>query len=117
MSPGRKWLRRAGYSGGCLVWLTVMCLPLAAFVLAVNGEMTWARGEFVNDRLWLIREAEQEGLGYSSARVVLNQEPVDGPICVRTRVTFLLWKGSGEAAEYCECYTAGRHEPAGECPQ
>ena len=116
MSAGRRWLRRLGYTGGCLLWLFVMCLPLAAFVLAVNGELNWQRGEFAGDRLWLIRETGQEGLGYAAARVISNEEPVDGPICVQTRVIFLLWKGSAESVAYCECYTAGLHELAGECP-
>jgi hypothetical protein len=115
MTPGRRWLRRLGYSGGCLLWLAVLCLPLFVFVLAVRGEMNWQRGEFVSDRLWLIREADESGLGYSAARVISNEEPIDGPICVRTRVVFMLWKGSAERVEYCECYAAGTHQPVGAC--
>jgi hypothetical protein len=116
MSRGRTWLRRAGYSAGCLVWLLIMCLPLFAFVLAVNGEMSWRRGEFAEDRLWLIQEADQRGLGYSRARLVSNGEPAaGGAICVRTSVIFLLWRGSAEPVQFCECFAAGTREPLGEC--
>jgi hypothetical protein len=115
VSARRPWLRRLGYGGGCLLWLLVMALPLAAFVLAVNGQIDWRRGEFAGTRLWLIQEADQQGLGLSTARVISNEEAIDGPICVRTRVVFLLWRGSGESAQFCECYAAGTHAPAGEC--
>ncbi len=115
MTPGRRRLRRLGYTGGCLLWLAILCLPLLIFVLAVRGEVQWQRGEFVNDRLWLIQETDERGLGYSAARVISNEEPVDGPICVRTRVYFLLWRGSAPAVAYCECYAAGTHEPVGGC--
>jgi hypothetical protein len=116
LSPARRWLRRAGYTLGCLVWLVVMFLPCLGFMLAVRGEFTWQRGEFAQDRLWLIQEIDERGLGYSAARVTRNEEAVDGPICVRTRVRFLMWRGTAEPVEYCECYTAGTHEPAGACP-
>jgi len=116
MSQRRARLRRLAYSCGCLLWLGLLCLPLFVFVLAVQGEMNWQRGEFASDRVWLIREVDQRGVGYSSARVISNEEPAaGGPICVRTRVIFLLWRGSAEPVAYCECYTAGLHEPAGEC--
>jgi hypothetical protein len=115
VTPRRKWLRRIGYTGGCLIWLAIMCLPLFAVALAMRGELAWQRGEFVEDRVWLIQEADQRGVGYSSARVTRNEEPVDGPICVRTRVLFVLWQGSAEPVEYCECYAAGTHDPAGAC--
>lgn len=116
MSPSKRRLRRLGYLAAFFAWLGVMCLPLSVFVLAVRGEMDWKRGEFVEDRLWLIQEIEAHGLGYSSARVISNQEPVDGPVCVRTRVRFFMWKGTAGAADYCECYAAGTHAPAGKCP-
>ena len=31
-----------------------MTVPLFALVLAVKGELTWRRGDFVEDRVWLI---------------------------------------------------------------
>jgi hypothetical protein len=115
VTPGRQQLRRLAYSCGCLLWLAILSLPLLVFVMAVRGEMQWQRGEFVNDRLWLIRETDERGLGFSSARVISNQEAVDGPICVRTKVYFLLWRGSAEPVAFCECYAAGTHEPVGNC--
>lgn len=115
MKRAERWLKRVGAGVGCLLWFIVMCLPLFAFVLAVRGEMTWKRGEFTEDRIWLIQEIEEQGLGWSSAHVISNHEANGGPICVQTTVRFLMWKGTAEGAAYCECYAAGSHEEAGGC--
>jgi hypothetical protein len=116
---------------GCLVvsgvWLCVMVVPFLAFLVAMRGEVSWRRGAFVEDRLWLVRlpnEAgrdETRGLAYASVRVVSDQRPVDGPVCVRTRAYFFLWHGTGtnENSDFCECYLAGPqgdYAPGGNCP-
>jgi hypothetical protein len=113
-------LSRSGCLLGGLLWLAVMALPLAALWLAARGEVTWRRGEFTEDRLWLVNESGAQGLGWSSARVASDQRPVDGPVCVRTQVRFLLWKGTSENLAFCECYVvsraAGGLEAFGSCP-
>ncbi len=122
-SPASQPISRLGCLLGGLAWLFVMLAPLLAFVLAARGELTWRRGEFVEDRLWLITAASasggERGLGYSAARVLSDQTASGGPLCVRTRVRFLLWRGQSEQVEFCECYTRaanGAYEANGSCP-
>ena len=52
-----------------LIWLAVMLTPCAAFTLAVRGEIDWQRSDYDGDRLWLIQEREQRGLGYAARRL------------------------------------------------
>ncbi|MBI3762422.1 MAG: hypothetical protein HY260_11255 [Chloroflexi bacterium] len=114
MNDSSPWLRRLGCMGGAVLWLAILSLPLFVFILAIKGEMTWKRSEFVEDRIWLIRETENRGVAYSAARVVSNREAAGGPICVRTRVKFFMWQGAAQDAEFCECYSAPG-TPLGEC--
>ncbi|HLE27451.1 MAG TPA: hypothetical protein VI793_05000, partial [Anaerolineales bacterium] len=53
-SIASKPMSRLGCALGSLAWLFVMTVPLLGFMLAVRGEFTWRRNEFVEDRLWLI---------------------------------------------------------------
>ena len=112
-------LTRRGCLVGTLIWLAVMVLPLAALLLALRGEVTWRRGEFTEDRVWVVKESNAGGLGWSSARVLSDERPVDGPVCVRTQVRFLLWRGASESLAFCECYvlsrTTGTLETFGSC--
>jgi hypothetical protein len=98
------------------VWLFFAIAPCLAIALAMRGELVWSRGEFVEDRVWVVNEPEAAGLGYSAARLVRSQAA--GAPCVRTHVYFLLWKGASETTEYCECYTQaadGSYELTGGC--
>jgi hypothetical protein len=124
VSAGSKPLSRGGCLLAFLVWLVIMTVPLFALVLAVKGELTWRRGDFIEDRIWLVNNSvedgqeEARGLGYSSSRILSDQIKVDGPICVRTRVRFFLWKGRSETIEFCDCYTpavGGGYESNGSC--
>ncbi len=88
--------------GACVIavlgLLALFSIPLAAFVLATRGEIVWRRGE-ASDRLFLLNEAEVQGLGLESARPLT----VEAAQCVRTRVRYFLWRGEGDKVEYCEC--------------
>ena len=116
MSADRPVSRRS-----CLVavslWLCFAIGPCFAIALAMRGELSWKRGNFVEDRVWIVNEAEASGLAYSSARVI--SAPTDGQVCARTRVYFLLWKGQGENTTYCECYrpAPGGYESTGKCSE
>ena len=122
---GDKPLTRRGCVLGVSIWLALMLLPVCALLLALRGEVAWRRGEFVEDRLWLVQSDTRSGnsaaagLAYSMTRIVSDQRPVDGPVCLRTRVFFLLWRGASERLTYCECHApraAGDFDFMGECP-
>src|SRR5436190_5538228 len=89
VSAGSKPISRMGCLLAVIGWLVIMMVPLFALVLAVKGELTWRRGDFVEDRVWLVNNSaeagqdEARGLGYSSSRVISDQTKVDGPMCVR----------------------------------
>lgn len=104
--PRLPSLRYVTYALLALLWLVVMLAPCAAFTLALRGEINWQRSAYDGDRVWLIQERDQRGLGYSAVRLVGDERPVDGPVCARTTVRFFLWQGSakGQDTEYCECY-------------
>ena len=117
--PSDRPISRAGCVLIAAAWLAVTAVSCLALTLAMRGELAWRRGEFVEDRLWLVNEAEARGLGYSAARVISDQSATDGPVCVRTRVRFWLWTGTGEPVEFCECYAlapSGSYESRGNCP-
>jgi len=118
-------MSRAGCVAGVLVWLCVMTVPFMALLLAIRGELTLRRGDFVEDRLWLVNaetgvgKGIASGIGYSTTRVVSDQTAADGPVCVRTNVYFLLWQGQSESVTFCECYVTtegGGYASQGSCP-
>ncbi len=117
--PVSRW----GCLGGCLALLCLAIVPAFLFLLAMRGELTWRRAEFVEDRLWLITDqtasGDERGLGYSSSRIVSDETATAGPVCVRTQIYFLLWRGQGEHLDLCDCYTraaGGFYEASGSCP-
>ncbi len=120
-------MSRTGCVVSVLVWLCVMTVPFLALLLAMRGELAWRRGDFVEDRLWLVNaesglgQGRASGIGYSAMRVVSDRTDAGGPVCARTRVYFFMWKGEGENAAFCECYAkrpveGGVYEPQGNCP-
>jgi hypothetical protein len=117
-------MTRRGCAGCGLIWLLVMLLPLLALMIAVRGELSWRRGDFTEDRVWLVRDPGERpggsaaGLAYSATRLE-RAGGAPGQVCARTRVYFLLWRGSSESLSYCECYAVGpggQFDSAGACP-
>jgi len=99
--------RYLGYAAAFLLWLTVMLTPCLAITLAIRGELEWRRGDYDSDRVWLIQERRQRGLGYQSERVVSDERASGGPLCVRYSVRYFLWEGKIEAGannDFLECY-------------
>ena len=97
------WSRRFVIFVAVVIWLLVMLLPALALFLAVREELIWHRGEYTLDRIWLVKERSERGLGWASTRVDnLSRETV----CLKTEVRFWLWKGNSYALDtsYCECY-------------
>lgn len=84
----------------------------------MRGELVWQHGPMAEDRVWLVNEPDAAGLAYSAARAISIKTTTDGLLCVRTTITFFLWKGFGDNTQYCECYSRapdGAYESAGAC--
>ena len=119
-------MTRRGCLLGALLWALVMTLPLCALVLAIRGEIGWRRGDFAEDRVWLVHAAGRpgeaaRGLAYSAARVIDRPAAPDQTVCVRTRVYFWLWQGRSERIDYCDCYVPrpapqSGYDSIGSCP-
>lgn len=87
-----------------LATLLVFALIGLMFVVAIRGEVTWQRGELAGDRLFLIMERRQRGLGWEHVGSTGQAPATGGQVCTRTTVRYYLWEGQGENITYCECY-------------
>lgn len=113
---------RTGMSpaAGCLLAIAVGLVGVAlVFVfgrLLTAGELRLGRSEVTSPRLWLVREEENRGLGWSIARTTDEDQE---KLCVQTNVGFLLWRsdGSQQSLRYCDCYRVlnGQVDYLGSC--
>jgi hypothetical protein len=109
---------------GCLlvslVGFLLVLLCLVSVQLLSRGELRWGWGELRENRIWLLREGETQGMGLSSMHVVSGSER-SGLACVETRVRFWFWSGSqpDPGTTYCECFETvnGKWRSAGGCPE
>lgn len=94
----KTWLRRLLYLFIVLVWLMIMVFPIVAFRLATNGEITWGQETDRQGRLFLLQDAEAEGVGLQTSR------PQSGSsVCVVTTVRYFMWVGEGQNSRSCSC--------------
>ena len=73
--------------------------PLLCSLLYLSQvpDISWERNDgLVYDRIWLHRDRRPAGLGYQNQRVAARYS--DTEVCVETRLRFLLWRSSPEAA-------------------
>ena len=120
--PRRSPIRRAGCIVALVIWFVILLLPCFLIVLAVQQEIVITTGSAPGQelRLWLISEADERGLGLSSASVYQSSA---NALCVETNVHFLLWTGHSDPVLYCDCYQrasasaewAQTDSTAGEC--
>jgi len=93
---------------GCLASILVGLLAVAVLFSAMrlvrDGELRYG-GPLTPVRLWLVNDAGNQGVAFSTAAYSDERYGLDG-VCVLTQVRFLLWRqdGSGASIEYCECY-------------
>ncbi|MBE2184068.1 MAG: hypothetical protein IAE89_11625 [Anaerolineae bacterium] len=101
--PQRSRLRRVGCWVLVVIWFLVLLLPCFFFALAINQEIVIPTGSVPgqNIRIWLIMETHARGLGVSSAAAFSETE---NAACLQTQTNFLLWSGSAEPVQSCECY-------------
>lgn len=99
----RSPIRRAGCIAAVILWFVILLVPCFLIVFAVQQQFTISTGSAPGQqiRVWLISEADQRGIGASSASV--HQTAPDA-ICVETTVHFLLWTGHSDPLSYCDCY-------------
>ena len=122
-SEGAPRSRGLSPAVGCAVIALVALLGGAACFgfggLISRGEIRLPGAGPARSRVWLVREAENQGLAVSRGSLLSGSE--DGSqVCVETRVSFLLWRSDGTAipSRYCECYEREGEEwkSIGECP-
>ena len=102
-SSSSVWHRRILIVGASCLWFVVISLPAIALYLAMRGELVWRRGDHVLDRVWLVKERSERGIGWASTRLERQGHET---VCLATRVSFWLWEGSSSelGTTYCECY-------------
>ncbi len=94
-------------------------LLLIVLSIALRGEARIGKGDLGELRVWLIREAANQGLGLSTTRIVAGRES-EGEACVRTTARFLMIRSAQEVKDvvFCDCYEK-RGETwvgGGDCP-
>jgi len=99
----RSPLRRAGCIVALILWFAILLTPCFFIVLAAQQEISISTGSAPGQqiRVWLVSEADQRGLALSTGSM---RQIGENTICVQTEVRFLLWAGSAEPINYCECY-------------
>ena len=112
-APGRARLPRSEIAlrfAIALSALLVVALVGLMLIIAFRGELAWRRNELSSDRVFLIMDRRQRGLGWERVGR-LNSVPTDAPtmtglVCSETSVRYFLWEGdaSDQNATYCECY-------------
>ena len=98
-----RWLRRGLIVLFVLFWLGVMLFPTLAVVLARNGQLQLGDSNGRHWRLFLLQEPDFEGLGLERARPVAPPLAAPSAACLRTTVSYWLWAGEGQGADYCQC--------------
>jgi hypothetical protein len=107
---------------GCLLSLFIGGAGVACLVLilqlALRGDIVLARGSANETRVWLVREATSEGLGWSTSHAA-SRDSSGRAVCVETRVRFYFWRADGSARDvtYCDCnLESGERHIDGSCP-
>ncbi len=110
-SPATSGRLRQGISPAVGCALSVLLGLVGVFLvfqigrLAVEGEVRFGGTELTPNRIWLVRDGGNRGLGWSLSRVVEGSRTAP-EMCVATKVSFLLWRDDGTAVpvDFCECY-------------
>jgi hypothetical protein len=104
-----KWIKRPLVVLFLILWLLVMLTPTLAVVLARNEQLQWGSPSGPHTRLFLLKEAKNEGLGLERAREVLPPAgAADTVYCLQTTVRYWMWTPGVEnqPVEYCQCIDA-----------
>jgi hypothetical protein len=109
--PRRSPRCRAGCTILTILWFLLLLTPCVGIVLATQGDIVIPQGSVPGHeiRIWLISEADQRGLGLSSATI---DQTNSNALCVETSARFILWTGNAAPLTSCVCYTRDSEEQA-----
>lgn len=91
-----------------LFWLALLLTPSLAFILARNGQVQLGSSQGRHWRLFLVQQADAEGVGLERGRPVTP--PADAPesaSCLQTTISYWMWAGEGQGTSYCQCVDLG----------
>lgn len=98
------WLRRLLILLFVLFWMALVLTPTMAFYLSRNGQIQVGRTEGRHWRVFLIQQADTEGLGLEQSRPVAAPADATGDIsCLKTTIKYWMWAGEGQSAAFCQC--------------
>lgn len=98
------WLRRSLMLLFAIFWLALILTPTLAFVLARNGQVQVGQTDGRHWRLFLVQEADTEGVGLERARpVAAPDDAQDSVQCLQTSINYWMWSGEGPSATFCQC--------------
>jgi hypothetical protein len=109
---------------GCAILIlvpgTLLALILLAFSLMMRGEITIRPSQWLELRIWLVNQRDNQGLGASlTRRMRAGPEPAT-LVCETIKARFLLWRSDGTArpVDFCECLLedSGEVQPVSPCP-
>lgn len=100
------WLKRILVGLLLILWLLIMISPTLAVVLARSGQLQLGTPDGPHTRLFLLPDANNEGLGLERAREVPPPTGVaESVICLQTSVRYWMWTPGAEnqPVDYCQC--------------
>jgi serine/threonine protein kinase len=97
------WLRRIGCTMLVGIWLVLIVFTCLLVTVLAQGEATFDFSDRPGHaiRVFDVQSEDKRGLGLSIGRL---KEENDDRACIRTTVRYLMWEGSNEPTDYCECY-------------
>ncbi|MBP6017191.1 MAG: hypothetical protein KA586_10765 [Candidatus Promineofilum sp.] len=98
------WLRRFLILLFILFWLALILTPTLAFVLARNGQVQLGPSGGSHWRLFMLQQADVEGLGLERSRPVAPPAGASESVqCLQTTIDYWMWYGEGQGTSYCQC--------------
>jgi hypothetical protein len=100
----KRWVCRLLILIFVLFWLGIMLVPTFAFMLARNGQLQIGESNDRHWRLFLLQDAQAEGVALERARTVaLPENAPEAVRCLETTVNYWLWSGDGDDVVFCRC--------------
>lgn len=98
-----KFIRRMGCGAALLAWFALMLSPCIVITVLVEGEFVISLSDVPNHQLRMfdVDTDDTRGFGFSQGSI---ESETDDEVCVITRVRYIMWRGSNEPVNFCQCY-------------